>query len=93
MATKAPEPQADLEYAEQKTDGSFNEDPLRDTFDEEVGVEYGKVVPQWSRRRPSPKTLKRKAKVQDDSILAAMCAWIVEHQIGKTILKKMVYTS
>ena len=88
MATKAPEPQADLGYAEQKTDGTFNEDLLGETLDRKVGAGYGKAVPQWNRQRPSPKTPKRKTKVQDDSVLAAMCAWIVEHQIGKIISEK-----
>lgn len=85
MATNAPEPRSDLEYAEQRSDGSFNGDLLGDTRDEKGGVEYRKAVPQWNGQRPSPKTSKRKTKVQDDSILAAMCAWIVEHQIGKII--------
>lgn len=84
MATRAPGPQPDLEYAEQKTEKSLNEHALRNTLANEIGVEHGKAVPQWNRPRPSVKPSKRKVKVQDDSILAAVCAWIVEHQIGRT---------
>ena len=82
MATESPEPLTGVKHLEQTSEKGERKDSIEDGPEKITSRELDHEMPQKDSQLPSLSSTHRKAKKQEESLLAAVCAWIVEHQIG-----------
>ena len=83
MTTEGIEAPIDLKYMEQTTKNVQDKRSIEDEQEKGASLELDYRIPQKNRQLPRPSSFDRKVKKQDESLFAVVCAWIVEHQLGR----------
>ena len=84
MATETPMPPVKLEEAEQDIANSPSTGETGDTdySENQMDCDHRPLQQEYPLSKHSRRNVQSKA--QEDSVLAVLCAWIVEHQLGRT---------